>query len=86
MKQNLRFGLVLGRPKVMNNSEILLKYLTLEGFFSCFHGQNKYKIRDSVPCSGRTNKLINTKVIKLQIFALDCTFLGQNRLKTHTKL
>ena len=41
MEHNLRFELVLGRPALLNISEILLKYATFEGVFSSLHVQNK---------------------------------------------
>ena len=43
----LRFGLVLGWLAVLNISAILLKYPTIECFFSNFHEQKKYKIKVS---------------------------------------
>ena len=79
MNYNLRFRLILGLLAVLKNSVILLKYSNFEGFFSYFHGQNKYKITVSVHSRVCTKKLINTKLRKLQNFAF--TFLG--RLK-HT--
>ena len=48
MKQNLRFGLILDRPAVLKICGILQENPTFEGFFPCFHGLNKYKIRISV--------------------------------------
>ena len=48
LKQNLRFGLVLGWLAVLKISAILLKYLFLKVIFSCFLSHNKYEIRVSV--------------------------------------
>ena len=63
-------------------SRLLLKYPHFDCFLY-FHGENKYKIRISAHCSINTKKLINTKVGKGSIFALKCTFLGQNRLSIY---
>ena len=69
----------MGWPVVLTIFAIKLKYLIFEGWvFSCFHGQNKYKVRGSV-----IKLLNNIKVRKLYIFASKCSFLVQNRLKTH---
>ena len=48
----------------------------IKGFFSNFHGQNKYKIELSVHCTVRTKKLINPKVRNFQFFLLN----GPNRV------
>ena len=50
----------------------------IEGF-SYRNGKNKFK--NSVHCSIPTKKLINIKVRKTSILALNNTFLGQNKLK-----
>ena len=63
-----------GRLCCQGSSEILVKYLTF------FHRQNKSKILVSLHCKVSTN-LINIKMRKRVIFALKCTFLGQNRLR-----
>ena len=41
---------------VRKNSAILLEHPTFEGFFSQFHGQNKYKIGVSVHFVGSSLK------------------------------
>ena len=50
---------------VLKISEILLKYFIFTIVFSCFHGQNKYKIRVSSHCRVHTKMLIKIKVRKL---------------------
>ena len=75
--------LVLGRLAVLKISSILLKYPTFEGVYFIFSWKNKYKIRVSVLY---TKKWIIIIARKLQILALKCTFLGQNRLKTDFEL
>jgi hypothetical protein len=77
MKHNLKFGLVVGWLALLKMSAILVRHR----IFLCFHEQNKYKIRISVYCSIHNKKLDNLNVRKLQIFALTCTFLGQNGQK-----
>ena len=49
--------------------------------FSCFHGQNKNKIRVFVHCSVLTKKLIN-----MSILALQYTFLVHDRLNFNFQL
>ena len=44
MKQNLRFGVILGLLAVLKNSVILLKYSTFEGIFHIFMGKTNTKL------------------------------------------
>ena len=64
---------------VLKISEI--KHHTFEGVFSCFHGQNNYKIKESTHCNVPIKKLINIKVRKTSILLIKRTFLSQNRLE-----
>ena len=70
MKQNLRFGLVLGRLTiVLKMSKIKLKYV----FRAVFMGKKKSKKILSVHCSIPI-KLINIEVRKMSILALTILF------------
>ena len=51
------------------------KFPTFEGSFSCFHGQNIYKIRVSAHCRVQIKKLSNIKVKKKSLSNVH-TFLG----------
>ena len=46
-------------------------------------GKTITKLEFSVHSSVRTKMLITIKVRKLSIYALNCSFMGQTRLKTH---
>ena len=63
-EQNLRFGQFLGRPAVHKFSAILLKYPTFPGFLM-FSRAKKYKVKVSVDCSVRTQKLLEINARKL---------------------
>ena len=73
----------LGRPGdflqyVLEISAVNIPLLRV--FFSCFHEQNKYKIRAFARCRNHTKKFINLKVGK-HLLALKCTFLGSKLAK-----
>ena len=66
--------------KIADEMDVLQKYPFLMVGISHFDGRNEYKIRVSVLCSVRTKKLINKKVRKQSILALNSTFLRKYRL------
>ena len=64
------FGLVGNTEKIGADYE-----QPVRAVFSCFHGQNKNKIKVFVHCS-----VCNKKLINMSILALKYTFLVHNRL------
>ena len=69
MKQNLRFGLDLGRLALLKISGINLNYATFEVSVLMFSWANQMKSRLSVHCSVSTKNLDNLKVTTINLYA-----------------
>ena len=78
----VKIGVAFGRPAVPKISTILQKYPKLGAFFMLSWSK---QIGVSVNCIA-LKKLFNVEVRKLEIFALNYTFLGQKRLQTPIEL